>query len=298
MYIKNEHISAEKWSRKGSWANVKGHKLFYMREGKGEILMLLHAYPVASYGWHKVWPSFTHQYECLAPDLIGNGFSDKPINFSYQITILCDIVEEWLMAQEVKAYHLFAHAYGVSTAQELLARQVLDSANNFARIKSVCFLSGAVFPELAHINTMQKFLLSPVGKWVAQTFPTPYSAFKKNFSKTFGPDSQPLEEDMREYWHVLTYNDGHKRVPQVIKYLTERLLYQDRWVEAMKKAEIPVGFLNAVYDPILGKPMSKRWKEELPRKFIWELKEPMGHYPPLEAPEKVVDAYMKFRTDD
>ncbi len=288
-------MKASIWFDQGKNKKIKDIHLFYQVGGEGEPLLLLHAYPTASYGWHKLWPDLAASSFCLAPDMPGSGFSDKPTSYSYSILHLSDIIEHLLEELGITEYHIFAHAYGVSVAQELLSRHYSGHLNRTSHIKSVCFLSGGIFPELAHISFMQKFLLSPFGEIITQLFPAPYKAFKRNFSKTFGPNTQPSEEEMKEYWKILTYHDGHKRVPKVIRYLTERLIHRNRWVKAMQHTNVRLGFINAVEDPILGKPMSQRWEELLPQHFLYNLNMPLGHYPPLETPQEVLSAYLNFR---
>ena len=50
------------------------------------------------------------------------AFSDKPLGNFYSIFELADLVERLLAALGVREAHIFGHAYGSTTAQELLAR--------------------------------------------------------------------------------------------------------------------------------------------------------------------------------
>lgn len=44
-------------------------------------LLLLHGFPTSSYDWYKIMPDLQRRFDrVVAPDFIGLGFSDKPVN--------------------------------------------------------------------------------------------------------------------------------------------------------------------------------------------------------------------------
>ena len=104
------------WQNKGGYAQIGEHRIFHQEEGRGETLLLLHAYPTASWGWHKVWPELTRRFHVIAPDLLGSGFSDKPEGEEYSILALADHIESLLRQKGVKSFHVLAHAYGSSSS--------------------------------------------------------------------------------------------------------------------------------------------------------------------------------------
>jgi len=46
--------------------------------GQGPALLLLHGHPQTHVIWHKLWPTLTQRFTCVAPDLRGYGDSNKP----------------------------------------------------------------------------------------------------------------------------------------------------------------------------------------------------------------------------
>lgn len=281
------------WKQKGKFLSIGSYELFVQDEGQGETLVLLHAFPTASWGWHRVWENLSQKYRLIAPDLLGSGFSDKPLGKQYSILHLADLLEETFKELGLQSFHVLAHAYGVSTAQELLARFHHRPRYPW-QIKSFCFINGGIFPEVTQTTGMQKFLLTPLGRFFAQTFPSPYSMFKKNFSQTFGPDTKPNEKELQDFWELLTYKEGHKRVPDVIEYLRERKKHRDRWVQAMLETEVPLGLINGTHDALAGDAINQRWAELLPNSPLILIEQAVGHYPPWELPEEVLEAYQTF----
>jgi len=58
-------------------------RMHYLDEGQGEIILCLHGQPSWSYLYRKMIPIFVEAgYRVIAPDLIGFGKSDKPVNRS------------------------------------------------------------------------------------------------------------------------------------------------------------------------------------------------------------------------
>jgi len=278
----------KEWKSQGNYAHIQSMDIFYQLGGKGPTLLLLPAYPTSSWGWHKLWEKFTTDFQVIAIDTPGLGFSAKPKNYSYSIISITDVITELLTQLQLSSIHLLAHAYGCSMAQELLTRQ--DAVS----LASVTYLNGSIFPSVAHTTRMQRFLLTPPGALLSRILPTPYSAFKNNFSKTFHPNTLLKEQELREYWELLIYNQGNKRVPQVIRYLTDRQVQHKRWLNEMIQTDIPQGLILFKQDPFIDHRTAKLWQRHLPHSPLVISDEPTGHYPPLEVPKAVWGAYEKL----
>jgi len=273
----------------------RGGRLFYRLDGAGEPLLLLHGYPTASWGFHKMWPDLTARFRVIAPDLPGSGFADKPADGDYTIAALADAAEALLRSLGIDQAHVLAHAYGCTTAQELLARQVYgESRAHAVQLRSVCFINGGLFHEGTRPTATQKLLLSPIGPFIARTMPQPYRMFDRKLRRCFGPDTQPTAAEMRELWHVLRWNRGHRIVPRMLQYLRERVARRDRWVGAMRMADCPIGLINGDADPIAGQHIPAIWQRTLPHAPLIELPGRIGHYPPLEAPDATLNAHQQF----
>ena len=57
--------------------DIDGHRIAYREAGAGRPVLLLHGNPTSSFLWRNVIPHLSGQAQCLAPDLIGMGQSDK-----------------------------------------------------------------------------------------------------------------------------------------------------------------------------------------------------------------------------
>jgi len=55
----------------------------YVDEGKGKPLVMVHGNPYWSFEYRRLISHFSEKRRCLAPDLIGFGLSDKPLDWEY-----------------------------------------------------------------------------------------------------------------------------------------------------------------------------------------------------------------------
>ena len=76
--------------------------------------------------------------------------------------------------------------------------------------------------------------------------------------------------------------------------MRDRRENRQRWIDAIGNFNRPVALLNGSYDPVSGAHMIARYKELLGvPDFLREYAE-IGHYPQLEAPDRVASDYLEF----
>ena len=59
------------------YATVNGKQMAYHEVGEGDPVVFLHGNPTSSYLWRNIIPHVSGKARCIAPDLIGQGDSDK-----------------------------------------------------------------------------------------------------------------------------------------------------------------------------------------------------------------------------
>ena len=76
--------------------------------------------------------------------------------------------------------------------------------------------------------------------------------------------------------------------------MNDRKTHRERWVAALQQSNVPIGLINGSVDPVSGAHMVARYREIVsPDHFIVELPK-IGHYPQVEAPDEVLEAYRRF----
>src|ERR1700761_3718080 len=130
--------STDAWRTKGNYFAHRGQNIFWREEGRQDApaLLLIHGFPTASWDWQHVWADLLGRYRLLTLDMIGFGYSDKPRDYTYSIIDQADIYDEFLASRGVGEFHILAHDYGATVAQELIARATerLDRT----KLKRVC----------------------------------------------------------------------------------------------------------------------------------------------------------------
>ncbi len=285
-------IGLDAWYASGRYVHVRDRRIFLREGGAGDALLLIHGFPTSSWDWEALWPELAREHRLVAPDLLGFGRSERPPGHRYAIGEQADLCVEVLRAAGIDSCHVLAHDYGDTVAQELLARQVEGRLP--LRLRSLVLLNGGLFPECHRPLLLQRLLLTPLGPLLARL--TSKRRFAGNLQRIFGPDTPPTHDQIEGFWSLLNQGGGIDALPRLLRYIPERCARRERWVGALQQATIPLGFINGGADPISGRHMAARWRELLPDAPVIELPR-IGHYPQLEAPDQVLDAYRRLRGD-
>lgn len=282
-------MNLQSWYEQCQSFEWQGHNIVYrVSQVDKPWLILIHGFPTASFDWWKIWDQLAEQFNLLAPDMLGFGYSDKPRDFPYSIMKQADMIEDMLRAKGISECHLLAHDYGDTVAQELIARNLETSE---FEIQSACLLNGGIFPESHHPILIQKLLMSPIGPILSRMLNQ--RKFEKSFGSIFGPDTMLSKEELAEYWQLVSYKGGHRIAHKIIRYMKERVVNRERWVGALQNCPISLGLINGPEDPISGQVMIDRYREIISKENIWIL-DKIGHYPQVEDAEGTLTAYFEF----
>jgi len=283
----------ERWRESGHFVDFGLHRIFCLDSAPDErrrpTLLLIHGFPTASWDFAKLWPTLTRQFRVLAADMLGFGFSSKPRDHAYSIDEQADLFELLLAAKCVDRYHILAHDYGDTVAQELLAR---DNARSIRTIETVCFLNGGLFPETHRPRLIQKLLRGPVGPLVSRLVNR--RSFDRSMAALFGPGHPPTKGELEAFWTLVTAEGGHRLAHKLVHYMAERISHRQRWIDALCEAHCPLALINGSADPVSGAHMVARYRELVGTGYIAELPG-IGHYPQVEAPALVLEHYQRFR---
>jgi pimeloyl-ACP methyl ester carboxylesterase len=295
MNLPRPSAALEAWRAGGRQVELCGHRLF-VRDSNGTgkpLLLLIHGFPTSSFDWHRLWNPLARHFTLLAPDLLGFGDSDKPPRHAYSLLEQVDLLLALLRQRGAGTVHLLAHDYGDSVAQELLARHDAGALGGASPLSlgSVILLNGGIFPELHRARPIQRLLASPLGPLIARLVDR--KRFGCSLAAVFGPDTQPSAAELDDWWLLLSRHDGHRIGHRLIRYIEERRRHRDRWVGALAFSRVPLRFINGLLDPVSGQHMVERYREIVHAADVVELPD-VGHYPQIEATERVLDACLGF----
>lgn len=115
---------------------IDGNKIRYLESGNStKILVLVHGLGASAERWDQVIPIFADHYRVIVPDLIGFGYSDKPIA-DYTPEFFSDFLEKFFDAAHIVCPNLIGSSLGGQIAAEYTAK-------NPKKIKKLILVSPA-----------------------------------------------------------------------------------------------------------------------------------------------------------
>lgn len=284
------------WLDAGHYFDYLGFDVFYRLQGSGPPLLLIHGYPFNSFDWAPIWPTLTQRFTVIAPDMMGMGFSAKPVHYEYSVHDHADMHEALLEHLRVGNTHILAHDIGDSVGQELLARHEIGRhAYGALRIDSITWLNGGMFIEAYTPRAAQKLMSgTPLGDILSPLQGTSLSRrmLEPTLREMFGPHTKPTQQMMTVFNQILEYNDGRRVLHKVGRFIKDRRIHRNRWVRAMRETGVPMRLIDGPIDPNSGAHMARRYREIIPNADVVMLADDIGHWPQLEAPDAVLAHFL------
>ena len=91
---------------------VDGHRLHYVDEGSGPVVLMLHGNPTWSFYFRELITALSDRYRVIVPDHIGCGLSDKPRDYPYTLATHIDNVHRLIDHLNVTDVTLVVHDWG------------------------------------------------------------------------------------------------------------------------------------------------------------------------------------------
>ena len=102
---------------------VDGARIVYTDAGSGEPVLLLHGYPQSRLAWRHQLPALAEHHRVLAPDWLGWGESERPLQLSFRYDDEVARIGRFLDAVGVGRASVAAHDYGAHLALGLVTRE-------------------------------------------------------------------------------------------------------------------------------------------------------------------------------
>lgn len=289
------------WQSRGSFLRVGSgnHRLYVQSIGAADAapadtLLLLHGFPESSFSYSRNVAALARRFRrVVLLDLLGFGLSDKPLDATYSIFEQADLALEAWRQLGVTGGHVLAHDMGDSVLTELLARHVRGLLPGFFAhgFTTVTFTNGSMVMELAKLRAGQQLLRTPLGALVGRV--GSHRVFTQQVrSASGGPIAQ---EDIDTMWALLRHNDGHLVQHRIIRYIGERLRFQDaRWLPAVGALEVPVHICWGALDRVAPPAIARHLDEHVCAIRTLTLLPRAGHFCQQEDPDAWNEAVLRF----
>ena len=115
------------------FVNIAGNKIRYLESGDGdENIVLIHGLGASAERWEFVIPEFSKHHRVIVPDLIGFGYSDKPL-VDYTTEFFTDFLSSFLEKLEIKKTNIIGSSLGGQITAEFTSKNQ-DIINNLVLV--------------------------------------------------------------------------------------------------------------------------------------------------------------------
>ncbi len=293
-------VDAEKLSAllpfKGYFFERNGLKQHYLNQGSGEPVVMVHGNPSWCYYYRNLVGRLRRQYQCIVPDHIGCGLSDKPGDLDYDYTLESRIndLEALLDHLEVnESITLVLHDWGGMIGMGYAARYP-------ERIKRLVILNTAAF-HLPESKPLPPALWLCRNTLLGSVLVRGFNVFSSAASYV-GVKRQPMAKQIREAY-VAPFNSWANRIStlrfvQDIPLKPEDRNYQfvsDIAASLDKFRQTPALICWGLQDFVFDKHFLAEWKTRLPQAEIHEFDD-CGHYILEDAGDEVIATISEFMT--
>ena len=100
---------------------IDGYKIRYIDSGDSKnTLVLIHGLGASAERWDQVIPLFADDFRVIVPDLVGFGYSDKPL-VDYTPEFFSDFLEKFFAASDIKHPNIIGSSLGGQISAEYAA---------------------------------------------------------------------------------------------------------------------------------------------------------------------------------
>jgi pimeloyl-ACP methyl ester carboxylesterase len=256
-------------------------------------LLVLHGFPTSSFDYAAVLDGLRAERRVLLLDLLGFGLSAKP-DRAYSMALQADLASSYVAELGVDRLALLTHDMGDTVGGELLARRAEGGWP--VEVTKRVVTNGSIYIQQAHLTEGQQLLLSLPDALLPEDLPIGTSGLIRSLRDTFSsatpevPEGWP-EDPVPPAAAQIVYNDGHRVLPRLIRYIEERRANERRFTGAIESDPSPLHVVWGLDDPIAVPSMVDTLLAARPDATAVRL-DNVGHYLMVEAPARFLGAVL------
>jgi len=283
---------------KSHFLDRNGHQYHYLNEGQGEPVVMVHGNPSWSYYYRNLVSALSGQFQCIVPDHIGCGLSDKPNDDSYDYTLSQRIDDLEALLSHLKVDQkitLVVHDWGGMIGMGYAARHPekikrlvilntaafnLPSAKAFPLALKICrdtFLGTLLvrgFNAFSSIASYVGVKRKPMSKAIRNAYVAPFNSWKNRISTLRFVQDIPLTPTDRNY--------------QLVDSIDRSLTHFQ---------QVPTVICWGLQDFVFDKHFLAIWKQKMPYADVHEFTD-CGHYILEDASAEVINIIQTFMGDN
>lgn len=277
------------------WALIKpraitidGDRVVYRIAGKGPVLLLVHGMAGSAMTWRYVMPALAKRFTVIAPDLLGQGQSDKPRG-EYSLGAHANLLRDVMDALGHKRATVVGQSLGGGVAMqfayqfpERCERLVLVGSGGFGR----------------EVTFYLRMLTVPGFESVFPLISTPWLRDAGNLVATWldraGVRSTPASQEIWRSYASLADAQSRRAFFRGLRAVID---FSGQAVSALSRlyraAHLPTLIVWGAQDPFIPVSHAIVAHKAIPGSRL-EIFEGVGHYPHCEAPEHFVAVLVDF----
>lgn len=265
-----------------SYADFEGRRVYYLKQGMGQPVVLIHGFPTHSYTWRHVIPRLSSGYEIYAPDLPGYGKSDLLPEDDRGIAAQSFYLNEWMESVGISRAILVGQGTGAGVAQQIAVRYP-EKVSGMILINPACWDS---YP-----SQYAKLLAEPGwGPFVGIG-----AARRPGFKSMLGQGiyHQKLLSDglVDSYYAPWNSEAGRRNLVRAASDLKAKDMVEI--MPRVAQVRVPTLVIAGMFDPFQPIEYSRRLAATIPGAQFIQIPK-CGHFASEDEPEKVVRYIQTF----
>lgn len=255
----------------------------YLRRGQGPPLFLIHGIPTSSYLWHEVIDQLALNFDVVAPDLVGYGDSDKRLDADLSIAAQARYMVAVMESLGIHQAAVAGHDIGGGVAQ-LMAVDEPDRVARLILIDSVVDNNWPI-PDIARLKepAWDQILVDRDLR----------PGFRKGLEDGTTRAGVVTDELVNEIARPFSDQGLRRAYLRAARALNNRdLVSRSRHLQDVTAPSLILWGANDKF-------LEPRWADTLKHKLqdaTVEIIDPGGHFLPLDRPDAVAGAILRFLT--
>jgi pimeloyl-ACP methyl ester carboxylesterase len=251
------------------------------RVGQGEPLVLLHGFGASTYAWRKVIPGLAKEFQVIAIDLNGFGYTQRPKDReSYTREGQARLVLGVMDALGIEKAHFMGHSYGG-------AMTLWVSSRHSERVRSIALVDSAA-PTYPEDRRSRFAAVRPLSTLFLRGFGLRPGAIRRALERSVYDDSIVTPELVQAYFDRLRIEG----LGDAYYGLTAPSRSRPEIVD-LTKIDVPALVVWGAEDELISVDTGRRVSARLPRSTFVVL-EKTGHIPMEEKPEELLALLLPF----
>jgi pimeloyl-ACP methyl ester carboxylesterase len=252
--------------------------MHYLTLGEGEPLLLVHSLGQSLYTWRDMIPLLAEKYNVIAPDLVGFGFSGRPVSMNYSMDEMADALVEFIKA--LKLYHV--HAVGASLGGMYLLRAMSRFPEMFDKVTVLC--PGGITKQMPKI--IRRMAAPFFGPFARERYTK--KDIRNALQQCYYDSTVLTREVLNEYFETMDSYSSRQAFMYCLRNFDEELVW-----EGLRTSEHPVFVLWGEEDRIQPFENLEKAQSVLRRGEFFSIRN-AGHFFQEEKAELLADMVDKY----